>query len=107
MLADYYIIYAFEERSVALIPVGHGVHVCGCLVLCVCVCVCVRPRTFFPILDLARASVCIPELCNVLCCYLKVLQLLLVACCYYYYCCYYCCCCCQHQRSLIYNPTVC
>ena len=38
MLADYYIIYAFEERSVALIPVGHGVHVCGCLVLCVCVC---------------------------------------------------------------------
>ena len=79
MLADYYIIYAFEERSVALIPVGHGVHVCGCLVLCVCVCVCVcvrvcacvRPRTFSPILDLARASVCIPELCNVLCCYLN------------------------------------
>ena len=36
-----------------------------------CVCVCVRPRTFSPILDLARASVCIPELCNVLCCYLN------------------------------------
>ena len=74
MLADYNIVYAFEERSVALIPVGRGVHVCGCLVLCacvcVCVCVCVRPRTISPILDLARASVCIPELCNVLCCYL-------------------------------------
>ena len=46
MLADYYIIYAFEERSVALIPVGHGVHVCGCLVLCVCVCVCPSAHVF-------------------------------------------------------------